>query len=32
MRNRASDSESDSEIQIENRIHDQKAPESVQTP
>ena len=31
MRNRASDSESDSEIQIENRIHDQKAPESVQT-
>lgn len=31
MRHRASDSESDSEIQIENRIHDQKAPESVQT-
>ena len=31
MRHRASDSGSDSEIQIENRIHDQKAPESVQT-
>ena len=31
MRHRSSDSESDSEIQIENRIHDQKAPESVQT-
>lgn len=31
MRHRASDSGSDSEIWIENRIHDQKAPESVQT-
>ena len=31
MRHRASDSGSESEIRIENRIHEQKAPESVQT-
>lgn len=31
MRHRASDSGSESEIRIENRIHEQKAPEGVQT-